>query len=74
MKKNKINFEEMFMGVAELVALRSKDPSQQVGACIVKDNKIISTGYNGMPYTVEAIDNDLIYPWTKGNKEFHENK
>ena len=45
-----ISWDEYFMGVAMLAACRSKDPSTQVGACIVsQDNIIISTGYNGMP-------------------------
>ncbi len=45
-----ISWDEYFMGVAMLAARRSKDPSTQVGACIVsQDNIIISTGYNGMP-------------------------
>ena len=43
-----ITWDEYFMGVAELSAMRSKDPSTQVGACIVsQDNKILSMGYNG---------------------------
>lgn len=30
--------------------MRSKDPSTQVGACIVgADNRILSIGYNGTP-------------------------
>ena len=38
------------MGVAYLSGMRSKDPSTQVGACIVsQDNKILSMGYNGFP-------------------------
>ena len=38
-----ISWDEYFMGIAELSALRSKDPSTQVGACIVSaDNKILS--------------------------------
>ena len=38
------------MGVALLSAKRSKDPSTQVGACIVSDkNKIVGAGYNGLP-------------------------
>lgn len=50
-RDNYINWDEYFMGVALLAAKRSKDPSTQVGACIVdKDNKILSTGYNGFPY------------------------
>lgn len=45
-----ITWDEYFMGVAKLSALRSKDPHTQVGACIVSDdNKILSMGYNGLP-------------------------
>ena len=40
-----ITWDEYFMGVALLAAKRSKDPSTQVGACIVDDeNRILSTG------------------------------
>ena len=36
-----INWDEYFMGIALLTAMRSKDPSSQVGACIVSpENKI----------------------------------
>ena len=49
-RQDYISWDEYFMGVAMLAALRSKDPNTQVGACIVSaDNIIISTGYNGMP-------------------------
>ena len=45
-----ITWDEYFMGVALLAGRRSKDPSTQVGACIVsQDNKILSMGYNGFP-------------------------
>ena len=45
-----ITWDEYFMGVALLSGKRSKDPSTQVGACIVsQDNKILSMGYNGFP-------------------------
>lgn len=45
-----ITWDEYFMGVATLSGRRSKDPSTQVGACIVsQDNKILSMGYNGFP-------------------------
>lgn len=45
-----ITWDEYFMGIAMLSAKRSKDPSTQVGACIVNDeNKVVSIGYNGMP-------------------------
>ena len=49
-RNNVISWDSYFMGVASLVSKRSKDPNTQVGACIVsKDNKILSTGYNGAP-------------------------
>lgn len=49
-RQDYISWDEYFMGVALLAARRSKDPSTQVGACIVsQDNIIISTGYNGLP-------------------------
>nr|XP_033481239.1 deoxycytidylate deaminase-like [Epinephelus lanceolatus] len=41
---------DYFMAVAVLSAQRSRDPSTQVGACIVnQENKVVATGYNGMP-------------------------
>ena len=50
-----ITWDEYFMGVAKLSGMRSKDPSTQVGACIVsQDNKILSMGYNGFPIGCSA--------------------
>ena len=47
---DRLSWDEYFMGIALLSAKRSKDPSTQVGACIVdQDNKVVSIGYNGMP-------------------------
>ena len=61
-----ISWDEYFMGIAELSARRSKDPSTQVGACIVSsDNKILSMGYNGFPKGCS----DDIFPWTKMEAE-----
>ena len=49
-RQDYISWDEYFMGVAFLSGMRSKDPSTQVGACIVsQDNKILSMGYNGFP-------------------------
>ena len=49
-RQDYISWDEYFMGVAMLSAMRSKDPNTQVGACIVSsDNKILSMGYNGFP-------------------------
>ena len=57
-----LSWDEYFMGIAVLSAKRSKDPSTQVGACIVnKDNRIISVGYNGKP----RCCSDDEFPWDK---------
>ena len=57
-----ISWDEYFMGVAVLAAQRSKDPSTQVGACIVdNDKRIISTGYNGFPHGCSDDD----FPWNR---------
>ena len=61
-----ISWDEYFMGVAKLAAHRSKDPSTQVGACIVsQDNIIISTGYNGMP---KGCSDDE-FPWGREGEQ-----
>ena len=61
-REDYLSWDEYFMGIAVLSSMRSKDPSTQVGACIVdKDNKIISMGYNGMP----KCCNDDEYPWDR---------
>ena len=61
-RKDYLSWDEYFMGIAELSARRSKDPSTQVGACIVDDNnKIMSVGYNGMP---KACSDDE-FPWER---------
>ena len=42
-------WDEYFMRIAQEVALRSNCSRRQVAAVIVKDHRIISTGYNGTP-------------------------
>ena len=71
MDKNKkredyLTWDEYFMAIAKLSAMRSKDPSTQVGACIVgEDNRILSIGYNGAPNGF----NDDVFPWAReGNQ------
>ena len=57
-----IAWDDYFMGVSLLAADRSKDPSTQVGACIVSDdNRILSTGYNGFP---QGCSDDE-FPWNR---------
>lgn len=43
------SWERYFMGITELVASRSTCTRRSVGAVIVKDKRILSTGYNGAP-------------------------
>ena len=61
-----ISWDEYFMGVAQLASMRSKDPSTQVGCCIVDDqNRILSTGYNGFPKGC----NDDEFPWGRDESQ-----
>ena len=61
-RKDYISWDEYFMSIAKLSAMRSKDPSTQVGACIVSsDNRILSIGYNGAP---NGFDDEK-FPWAR---------
>ena len=64
-RKDYLNWDQYFMGIAKLSAMRSKDPSTQVGACIVgNDKRILSIGYNGTPNGYE----DDLFPWDREGK------
>ena len=61
-RKEYLTWDQYFMGIAKITALRSKDPNTQVGACIVSDdNRILSIGYNGAP---NGFDDDK-FPWER---------
>jgi dCMP deaminase len=61
-RDNAILWDDYFMAVAFLSAMRSKDPSTQVGACIVNaDKRIVGIGYNGFPRG--CSDDEL--PWAR---------
>jgi dCMP deaminase len=45
--------DEYFMEIARVVARRSTCLRNNVGAVIVKDKRILSTGYNGAPHNLE---------------------
>ena len=66
-----ISWDEYFMGIAKLSAMRSKDPNTQVGCCIVSDkNRILSVGYNGFPNGIP----DSEFTWARegeDNKYFY---
>lgn len=52
----RISWDEYFMKVAELAAERSTCMRRHVGAIIVKDNRIIATGYNGAPANMKHCE------------------
>jgi dCMP deaminase len=60
-----MNNHEYFINLARAVAQKSKDPSSQVGAVIVdQDNRVVSTGYNGM---VAGAD-ESFFTWVRPMK------
>ena len=68
MRNDYISWDEYFMNIAVLSALRSKDENTQVGACIVNNkNRIVSIGYNGMPNGC----NDIEMPWGRDGAPLH---
>ena len=52
-----MNWDQYFISMSYLVAMKSKDRSTKIGAVIVgPDHEIRSTGYNGMP---RGVDDDV---------------
>lgn len=69
--------DDTFMEVASVMARRSTCNRGQVGAIIVKDNRIISTGYNGSPPGMdECIEVgckvQVLYEWDEGRSQYLE--
>lgn len=61
-RENTLTWDEYFMGLAHLSALRSKDPNTQVGAAIIDENhRVVSVGYNGFP---KGCSDDE-FPWSR---------
>lgn len=61
-REDYLSWDECFMAMAIVAGLRSKDPSTQVGACIVSsDKRILSIGYNGAPNGMP----DDAFPWNR---------
>lgn len=59
-RKDYLDWDETFVQLCNIIALRSKDPNTQNGSCIVNDkNIILGMGYNGFPYG--CSDDEL--PW-----------
>ena len=59
-RKNTLKHKLIAMKIALICAKESKDPSTQVGACIVdEDERIISTGFNHNPINWDSSN----FPW-----------
>ena len=57
------DWDEYFMMLAKLVAMRSTCLATPVGAVIVKDRQILASGYNGPPSgSPHCIDQGFCYP------------
>ena len=54
----KPSFDEIYMELAEKLALRSHCVKAQVGAVLTKDTRIISLGYNGPPAGTHNCDQE----------------
>ncbi len=46
------SWDELFMRHAYLISSKSKDPRTKIGAVLVRDRRVISEGYNGLPMGV----------------------
>jgi len=66
-REDYLSWDEYFTGIAALTAMRSKDPSTQVGACIASsDNRVLSVGYNGAP---NGFSDDS-FPWGREGEHY----
>jgi len=55
-KTSRPPWDEYFLKIADLVSTRSTCPRLHVGAVLVKDRMIVSTGYNGSPRKTDQCD------------------
>jgi dCMP deaminase len=53
---NRPSWDEYFLDISQLVSKRSTCLRRQVGAVIVKDKRILTTGYNGAPSGIEHCE------------------
>jgi dCMP deaminase len=68
----KSKFIEMYMNIAETISKQSSAKRLQVGAIVVKDDRIISIGYNGMPsgWTNDCEERVYADEWSIDNNQW----
>ena len=63
--KSPKDWDRRYLQLAELVASWSKDPSSKVGAVAVRNRRVLSLGYNGLPSGVVDSEHRLTDRETK---------
>lgn len=56
MRTDYLSWDYAFFGIAFMAAMRSKDPSTQCGACVMRKNRPLGWGYNGLVSGFEDSD------------------
>ena len=51
-----MDWDTYFLQIADTVRRKSKDPSTKVGAVIVRDHRILATGFNGFARGIDETD------------------
>ena len=57
---------QMYMNIAQVLADTSSGVRLKVGAVLVRDNNILSTGYNGLPAAIDGPLEDKVYSMGAG--------
>ena len=70
----KPSFDEIYMELAEKLALRSHCVKAQVGAVLTKDTRIVSLGYNGPPAGTHNCDQEWPGAHMQGFGERHSDR
>lgn len=59
-KMSQSKWDKYFLGICKAVATNSKCLSRNIGAILVKDKSIISTGYNGPPRGIRTCNQRIL--------------
>lgn len=63
----KTKHESMYMDIAEVLAQTSSAVRLKVGAVLVRDNNILSTGYNALPKAIDGPLEEKVYMQSGGS-------